>query len=417
MFPLDAPVEHTTRERWLREVPAAKTPHHVLYVMLESFRQDVVRPEIAPNLARLAEHSVYYENALAEATYTPLSWSVLLFDEAAYDNFFGRHSGRPEPLGAWLFAALRKSGFATRLFVSTNLNYAGTRKRVIGEQHELLDFFQAADAHRDDPIDKNGNDRAVVDHTIEFIRTHDWRSPTPQFVLLQLDSTHYTYPFPEHEAVYRPYSKPTLVPQPVETSEEARLLRHRYWNAAHYVDRQLGRVIAELERSGLYDDTLIVVTSDHGEGLTLGQLGHAPVNDSTKRVPLMFKLPGNVPARRTELVSHRDILPELGRQLGIDFPAGILRGHIPDGRGADAVLSVSPTGRFGQLTTPRYTLDLRLVFSANTLTATPSAAHHDGKTIAIPKTSEWAPLLTGFVTHPESPLGDGGFRAAQLGHN
>jgi len=78
-------------------------------------------------------------------------------------------------------------------------------------------------------------------------------------LLLQLDSTHYTYPFPEAHAKFQPYSENLVLPRAIQTHEEAVLLANRYRNAANYVDSQLARVIDALKKAGVYEDTAIVL--------------------------------------------------------------------------------------------------------------------------------------------------------------
>jgi phosphoglycerol transferase MdoB-like AlkP superfamily enzyme len=384
------PVPHEERAKWLKAVGPARNPRHVLYVLLESFRADAVTPEVAPTMAQLGRDGTQYDHALAEATYTPLSWSVLLFDEAAHDNLFGRHPGRSEPLGSWLLAVMRKAGYQAHVYVSTNLTYAKTRDRLLGPEPRTLDFFQAASDEGEDPADKNSNDRVAVDHTIEFIASHDW-TKEPQFLLLQLDSTHYTYPFPEEQAIFKPYSENLALPRPIETEEEARLLTNRYKNAAHYVDSQLKRVIDALKKAGVYDDMAIVLTADHGEGLKPGFQGHAAVFEETRHVPLILKFPGTTPGHQGQLISHRDILPTLADYLEIDLPEGATRGRSAAREASQVVLTLAPSGRFGQLTAGGRVIDLRLLFEPTSVIITPTNAdaRHE---------AEWLPLLKTFLS-------------------
>jgi hypothetical protein len=388
-IPIPPPVAHEERARWLKAIGPARNPRHVLYVLLESFRADAVSPEVAPTMAQLARDGMQYDHALAEATYTPLSWSVLLFDEAAHDNLFGRHPGRKEPLGSWLLAVMRKAGYQPHVYVSTNLTYAKTRERLLGPEPRTLDYFQAASDEGDDPADKNTNDRVAVDHTVEFITAHDWKTG-PQFLLLQLDSTHYTYPFPEEDAVFTPYSENLALPRPIQTEEEARLLTNRYKNAAHYVDAQLKRVIDALKKAGVYDDMAIVLTADHGEGLKPGFQGHAAVFEETRHVPLILKLPGTTPGHKSQLISHRDILPTLADYLEIDLPHGATRGRSAAREASQVVLTLAPSGRFGQLTTGGRVMDLRLLFEPESVTVTPTSA--DAR-----REAEWLPKLKTFL--------------------
>jgi arylsulfatase A-like enzyme len=101
---------------------------------------------------------------------------------------------------------------------------------------------------------------------------------------------------------------------------------HELYRAeVHDLDRSLGVVFAELERLGLDDRTLIVVTSDHGEEfIEHDRLGHGTqLFDETTHVPLLLAGPG-VPAgeRRANLVENRHLAGTLLRLVGAATPAG-----------------------------------------------------------------------------------------------
>jgi len=66
-----------------------------------------------------------------------------------------------------------------------------------------------------------------------------------------------------------------------------------------YVDDRLGQVIEKLKEKDLYDDTLIIVTSDHGENLGQhGMWGHGGVYEPIIYVPLIMVCPGNLPKKK-----------------------------------------------------------------------------------------------------------------------
>ena len=91
----------------------------------------------------------------------------------------------------------------------------------------------------------------------------------------------------------------------------------RYRAEVAHVDRFVGELLADLKARGLYDDSLIVFTSDHGEGLgEHNWLVHAEnVYDEQLHVPLVIKLPRSMEggealaARRNDLVRHMDVVP------------------------------------------------------------------------------------------------------------
>jgi membrane-anchored protein YejM (alkaline phosphatase superfamily) len=139
---------------------------------------------------------------------------------------------------------------------------------------------------------------------------------------------------------------------------------------------------------------VVVLTADHGEGLTPGMQGHAAVFEYTRHVPMLFKLPGETPRRESQMISHRDILPTLADYLGIDMPAGSTRGRPALKAPSSAVLTLAPSGRFGQLVTDEHVVDLRLLFNPDTVTITPAGGSAAASNEA---TKQWLPLLAGFL--------------------
>ncbi|ERH00257.1 MAG: arylsulfatase A related enzyme [Haloquadratum sp. J07HQX50] len=92
-----------------------------------------------------------------------------------------------------------------------------------------------------------------------------------------------------------------------------------------YVDQQIGAVLDALRQEGIYDETLIVLTADHGE--EFGEHGayreHWSVYDGTQRVPLIIKPPADEPVsrgERTDLVVNVDIAPTIADYAGLSMP-------------------------------------------------------------------------------------------------
>ena len=84
-----------------------------------------------------------------------------------------------------------------------------------------------------------------------------------------------------------------------------------YYGLISLVDSHYGRILDALDRKGLFDDTLIIFTSDHGEMLNqFGLWGKTVQYQGAVNIPLMVKLPGQQHAQRCDdLVNHLDILP------------------------------------------------------------------------------------------------------------
>lgn len=111
------------------------------------------------------------------------------------------------------------------------------------------------------------------------------------------------------------------------TPEHWRGYLHRYYRLVEQVDAQIGRLLAAIRDTGLERDTLVVFTSDHGEGVG----GHQWVvklmlYEEEVRVPLAIRWPGVIPAGvvdRAHLASGVDLLPTLCDYAGAQVPAGV----------------------------------------------------------------------------------------------
>jgi arylsulfatase A-like enzyme/Tfp pilus assembly protein PilF len=95
-----------------------------------------------------------------------------------------------------------------------------------------------------------------------------------------------------------------------------------YSGEVAYVDSELGKLFEYMERRDLLENTLIVLTGDHGESLgEHGELTHSYfAYNSTIWIPLIITAPGFQPRRLTEYVCHVDVFPTICDILGIDKP-------------------------------------------------------------------------------------------------
>lgn len=104
----------------------------------------------------------------------------------------------------------------------------------------------------------------------------------------------------------------------------ARRLKHGYYAAVSYMDAQVGRVLEELDRLGLRDNTIIILWGDHG--WKLGEhdawCKHSNVENDTW-APLLLSVPGmkNAGQHTDALVEFVDIYPTLAELAGLPLPA------------------------------------------------------------------------------------------------
>jgi len=131
------------------------------------------------------------------------------------------------------------------------------------------------------------------------------------------------------------------VAAPVEESAMRRL-RAQYYGMIGDVDAQLGRVFEALERLGQWDDTFVIVTSDHGEQLgdhgLLGKLGYF---EESYRVPGIVRAPGLLSGHGSVVeafTENVDLFPTICEAIGLEIPvqcdglplSAFLEGRAPE---------------------------------------------------------------------------------------
>jgi choline-sulfatase len=106
--------------------------------------------------------------------------------------------------------------------------------------------------------------------------------------------------------------------------EQWRYYRWSYYRNIEHLDAEIGRILQTLEDCGYAKDTLVVLISDHGEGLAHHQMVRKnTLYDEAAKVPLLFSWPGHIPENRTDtthLASGLDITPTLCDYAGIKPP-------------------------------------------------------------------------------------------------
>jgi len=132
----------------------------------------------------------------------------------------------------------------------------------------------------------------------------------------------------------------------VDTFGEATLLNaicSAYMYSAALVDREIEKLVSFLEQRKLLDNTIMIVTSDHGE--SLGEHGiwfdHHGLYEPSVRVPLLLHIPGMDHRRVSGFAQHVDLVPTILSVLGVKHP----RPETLDGEDLTAAIEVGSTNR------------------------------------------------------------------------
>jgi arylsulfatase A-like enzyme len=233
----------------------------------------------------------------------------------------------------WQRAAQKsKTGYASSLFFSTPYSYY----QKIFSQEFVGDF------PTDRPRLDDGN-YFLFDEATDWIQTQILNLPQPYLAYFHLFPPHAPYaPRREHVGAfkggtYTPIEKPRHFMHVNSTQPHLNKWRMDYDEYIHNVDSEFARLYDFMQENSLLENTLVILTSDHGEMFERGILAHGQptFHQPIIRIPLMILEPGN-PSRRdifTPTVAV-DLLPTLlhltGRQPPDHLEGSILPPFNPD---------------------------------------------------------------------------------------
>jgi len=365
-------------------------PPNILFVFSDQQRWDSVGAygnpmDLTPNLDRLADDGVRFDRAITSQPVCGPSRACL--QTGQYATTHGAYRNVPAVDGDialyenehTLARELRRAGYDTGYVGKWHL--AGTQTDPVPEEKRAgYDFWRAADAleftsrpyegivhdSSGDPVELAGyRVDALTEMAQSFIRRD---RDDPFFLCLsylephqQNDMDSFVAPDGYAQRYEDPYVPPDLRDRPGEWHSEL----PDYYGTIRRIDECVGRLLDELERQGIADETLVVFTSDHGCHFGTHHGEHKRTcHDSSVRVPLILDGPG-VGQRSVveEPVSLVDLPPTLLDATGVDAPATmegtsalpLTRGRVSDWKDSVYVQLISGAELGRAIRTERWT--------------------------------------------------------------
>ncbi len=305
--------------------------HNVLLVTLDTTRVDYLscydasKGELTPNFDAVAAEAVRFEFAIAQSAGTPMSHASILTGLNPYQHGVRVISAaggyKLSPRIPTLTTVLGQRGWTTAAFLS-----AFTVSEYYGFEHGFDTFDNGLTQNAETIVEDIDGGHQRWDQ-----RTHQRRSDrTVDRALAWLDANH-AQPFFMWLHLWDPHDRMVLPPDEILARfvtpglAEDDHKRAVYRAECYYMDAQFGRLLQALKQSGQYDDTVLVIVGDHGQGL--GQhdwWSHRLLYQEDLHVPLIVRVPGG-PTGTTvpELVRTVDIYPTVLETIGLDAPAVI----------------------------------------------------------------------------------------------
>lgn len=183
----------------------------------------------------------------------------------------------------------------------------------------------------------------LLEDTIDWLVASLREMPTPFLAYIHLLPPHHPYTarrdfIDKFLNARAPEEKPDHPLSPGVEGEDLNLKRREYDEYVAFVDHEFGRLISNLSRLQLLDNTMLVLTSDHGEMFERGILGHTTPTlfEPIVHIPLLISLPRNAPPEEIHApTSAIDLMPSILALMGLPIPTWSQGRRLP-GLGGEA---------------------------------------------------------------------------------
>ena len=332
------------RKNLSKSAPSIKS---VVLIIVDTLRADALGSgecdaASTPNMCSLANDSIVFRDAISPASWTiPAMASIMT---GVSPDFHGVGGPMRECAFPTLASFLRQSDYHTQAVVGNGILSDADKPRSKTDGETFSDGFVDFDAYSANRLGESlaarfwevinsdfvtgGNTEAVTRLATDWL---DANSENPFFLWWHLYDPHTPYAPPEQFRDRISSPRPGQIyfhDELVRTGERMVLPEQRVWikelyeAEVRFVDRAVGDFLQKMQSLGIYDDSLIVLTSDHGEEFwEHGKWGHGhTVYDELLRVPLFIKLPGSAVTGTVEsTVPTQALLPTVLDLCGISY--------------------------------------------------------------------------------------------------
>lgn len=288
---------------------------NILILAIDCWRADMLNPTNTPRLAEYARDARVFEDHISTGNATRFGVFGMLY--GLYGPYW--FPVLREQRSPVLVDTLLDLDYDIEIFSSASANYPELRSTAWSRFPEKVhDGHDAEEPWRRDEL-------AAEECMDWWQRRIDEGDERPFFSFILLDAPHQKYSHPADIAPFQP-SAPDLNYLFMSASgqgpnpEERVAIKNRYMNAVLHADGVAAAMVQRLAELELDDNTIVVLTGDHGEEFwETGLFGHtSSFSPPQVRVPLVMRGPGITPGVETNPTSHLDLPATLLELLGAD---------------------------------------------------------------------------------------------------
>lgn len=303
-------------------LPITTKRPNVLWIVIDSLRGDIIgRYGVTPNLDLFAGNAITFKYHLVNAAWTRPSTLVFFTGKYASAN----------PVNFWDYPAPKSEAeafYRTEKHPLPKLlkeNSFGTY--MVGNNPFLTDKFGlGVDVGFDSLYDfsnYNEDTKKITKKTFEVLEEIS-NDKKPFFLFLNYNDPH------------KPYTPPPGFTDRIQTKEVLDEKKRDYLGEVAFVDEELGKVFLELKNKNLWENTLVLITADHGEVMNAAHAISPFTGTNTYyghgqdlfleniHVPLLLKLPGETKGQSISAMTRSiDLYPTVLDYTGLVVPKSV----------------------------------------------------------------------------------------------
>lgn len=277
---------------------------NLLLIVIDSWRFDAMSPQITPNIWQVSQNGLKFDNHYSSGNGTRFGIFGLFY--GIYGTYW--HSILAEEKSPVLMRELVRQNYRMAIYGSAPLINPEFDRTVFADIRNSIELRQTGGGSVE-------NDLTITDKMVTFIASH--KKSEPFFGFLFFDAPHVAG-HPDSVTPFKPFLK-EVNHLTLNNDTDPVPYFNKYKNAVYYNDILIGRVLEQLKKSGLYDNTAVLITGDHGEefnDLKMNYWGHVGnFSHFQTQTPLVIHWPGKSAATYTHTTSHLDIAPTLMKDL------------------------------------------------------------------------------------------------------
>ncbi len=297
-------------------------PEKVILISIDALRADFLgcynpAMKTSPNMDRIAKDGILCTDVVSQAPSTALSHKSILY--SLYPSIHKTSvTGVPEEFISSPLEILQSRGFKTAAFVG-----GGQLSRKLGFAKGFQTYWEP-----DGEVERNTKLLEMKPLALSWLENN---FSGKFFLFLHTYQVHCPYyPPEEYRKKYTSWYQGNLDPEYLcqksyneigMTSDDYRFVRDLYAAEVNYVDDFIGDLVSLLKKRNIYDQTILVILSDHGESLgERGFIGHNQFYSTQLRIPLILRIPGIPPFRISSALQSIDVMPTIFDALGLGHP-------------------------------------------------------------------------------------------------